>query len=153
MGCSAISVRPAAPTENITLDHPRPDAPLYPGPIAIAIPTIQAVLTGPDGQPIIDTHGNEIALAPPVSQILPSNPWTPNTAYAVNAEVTAGNPVGTQAVGQEFYRFVCIMPGKSGPAAPAWTDSPATEVLDGTVLWFNIGLYLLDQAATNNANR
>jgi len=145
---------PAAPTENITLDHPRPDVQLYPGPIDIPIPTIQAVLTGTDGLPILSGGPGSppIAVGPPVNQIVPSNPWTPNTAYGQNAVVTPGNPVGMTAAGQQFFRFVCIVPGKSGAEPPSWTTEEGTNVYDGTMIWFNEGLYLLDQATPNNGN-
>lgn len=133
---------PARGSDDITLQHPRPDVSLTVGPQQIAINQIQAVI-GVGGVDVLGTEdGAPIAVANAVTQLNPSNPWSANTAYGLGAQITASNPVGLAAAGNLFYLFTCIIPGTSGSSAPSWPTTESYEVADGSVLWINTGLYL-----------
>lgn len=137
---------PARETENITMEWTRPDVALAPGPQAVPLPVnqLQAVLdaNGVGLSTAGSTSGPVLAIAPPVTQLNPSKPWTPNRQYQLGDEITPGNPVGFGAAGTQIPIFVCFVPGLSGPTEPVWPDAIGVEVLDGQVYWINQGLYL-----------
>lgn len=132
---------PARETENITMEWTRPDLALSPGPQFVLVKPMQAVL-GDNGIEVSTGTGGVLAIAPPVSQLNPSVPWTANTQFILGSQVTPGNPVGFAADATSIPIFVCIIPGLSGPTEPIWPTREAIEVLDGQVLWINQGLYL-----------
>ena len=133
---------PAREADRLTLDHPRPDVNLSPGPMPIWTNQMEAVLATDGGIAIEAGGGAAIAIAPPVTATTPSTPWTANTAYGLGAQVTAGNPVGFAAAGTQIYVFTCIIPGQSGPAPPVWPSKTGVDVVDGQVMWLCTGLYL-----------
>ena len=113
---------PPRQTEKISIDNPRPDVALVPGPIAVpAVP---------------------IDLSTPVSTIYPSAPWQPDTPYAVGDQVTAIDPYGLDADLKTLSQYRCVVAGTSGAVAPNWPDSAGVEFSDGTVSWINFGPFL-----------
>lgn len=112
---------PAREAERIDVDHPRPDAILWP--IApFPLQTTQQF----DG----------------VTQIQQPVVWSALTPYQVNQQVTPGNPVGLAAAGAEIFVYVCIAAGTSGAARPKFPLFQGVSVQDGGVTWVNAGLYL-----------
>jgi hypothetical protein len=75
-----------------------------------------------------------------ITSVGPVAPWRASTNYAMSASVTPQN-IDDQNVDLPQYWFVCISPGKSGAKPPIWTTAPGTTVNDGTVVWFNYGIY------------
>lgn len=135
-------LQPAA-TEDITLDHPRPDVSLAPGPMDVWTDNLQAIINANGNQDVAtQSSGGLIAIAPPVAVIQQPNPWVPNRPYPLGYTVTPGNPVGLAAAGTEIWTFTCMVPGMSGATPPAWTGIQGTEVNDFQVIWINSGLYL-----------
>lgn len=126
------------------MDWTRPDLALSPSPVDVPVGPIQAVIEGNFGQIIVtDSQTNDgIAAAPPVTPLQPPTVWSAGTAYVVGDQVTAFNPVGPAAAGLQIFVYVCVMPGTSGNAPPAWPASQGVDVLDGQVTWMNNGFYL-----------
>ena len=131
------------PADRLSLDHPRPDLRLYPGPIAVPVLPLQATLSVGDaaGSPL-GGGGSVIAIDDPANPLQRSHPWSAVTAYRPGAQVTATNPTGITAAGVEFWQFTCLIGGISGPTPPIWPTRPGIEVFDGTVMWINTGLFL-----------
>lgn len=114
---------PPRPADNITLRFPRPDVQLFPfGPTPVYPQPIEGI-----------------------SQIQPTNPWLPNTYYAEGASVSPLNG-NSPAVNGPQYEYVASVSGTSGLLPPAWPQGTGTTVVDGTVTWFCVGLFLLDGA-------
>lgn len=109
-------------TEDITLEHARPDLKL-----------------GTFG-PVPATASYDLPAN--VKTVSPPRPWQPNTNYALGNQITPLNPVGFVAAGAEISTFTCVVPGVSGAQPPIWPSQPGVEVQDNTVLWLNTGLYL-----------
>jgi hypothetical protein len=138
---------PSRETENITLDHPRPDRTLAPGPMNIAITPLQAVINTTTGNIIaVDNtlpQPDLLAVAPPVEVQQQPKPWTANTFYPLGFEVTPNNPVGPTATGASHtWAYVCIVPGLSGATPPNFPPGTGREVTDFKVVWLCIGLFL-----------
>jgi hypothetical protein len=155
---------PPRQTEDITLEHARPDLSLDAfGPVPVYVnplPSLQD-LVDDLGNPIVTDTGQHIEVAgPPVAQLQAPAVWAPNAAYGLGAQVAGSAPFIRNPVGpvlpapqpatlaqpspssQEFWLFVCIKPGVSGAVAPAWPTQPGVEVADNTVIWINAGLRL-----------
>jgi hypothetical protein len=137
---------PSRETENISLDHPRPDLTLTPGPMNVPVAPLQEVLNIETGYIIaVDTtrpQPNLLAVAPPVTVQQQPKPWTANTFYPLGFEVTPGNAIGPTAANQEIWTYVAMTPGRSGASAPAFPPGTGREVTDLQVIWLCIGLYL-----------
>ncbi len=152
---------PARETEDITLDHPRPDVSLSPGPMPVYTDNLQAQIAANPAPPVggrplgTGDPGNPsqhplvpgplgaytIAIGPPVKVIQPPVTWTANTAYIIGAQVTAVNPVGLATAGQDLQVFLCIVPGLSGATPPAWNNAPGVITKDHQARWLSF-LYL-----------
>jgi hypothetical protein len=117
-------------TEDITLEHARPDVPIY----------------GTAPTPIwIDQPGNN----PPVpSPVLIAVPWAPQATYAQGASVTPTN-INQNPANTPQQQFVALNAGISGATPPAWPQTDGVLVADGTVQWMSIG-WCLDQATGGN---
>ena len=107
------------------MDHPRPDRTLSPGPYNQYTNLIQAQIALQDGRPFGTGNtvrgpqgANTVAVAPPVTVYQQPKPWTPNTFYMLGSQVTATNPVGYQAAGEDISVFLCIVPGTSSIEEP-----------------------------------
>lgn len=134
---------PARETENITLDHARPD-------VAIdSFAPIQAApgqpLTTEDGQPITTEDGQILMtdaspFGVPPAIYGPVAPWQPNAAYQYLMSVTPQD-INDEAVQLPQYWFICVSGGTSGATAPDWTTSAGTSVIDGEITWYNNGIY------------
>jgi hypothetical protein len=111
---------PARQSERIDLDHPRPDVGLVVATMPVPAPEQF------DG----------------VTQLNPSHPWQPNTAYHLGNQVTPGIAIGFVAAGETISVYACIASGVSGAAAPVFPAEPGQTVTDGTVTWLNLGPYL-----------
>lgn len=140
---------PARQADDLTLDHPRPDVPLAPGPYSSGLPPITdvpQVMTDQVGNVLITETGDVVVTGATgtvtVATLTPSKPWGANGGYAVGQQVTPINPVGMAAVGLVIKEFACIVAGTSGSVAPEWTSDIGTMVVDGSVIWINTGLYL-----------
>ena len=134
-----LSPRPA---DRIALNWARPDVSLGVVPTAIPINQPQLYLTDGNGVPIIGNDGQKIAASPPMTQILPTQPWAPNQATTVGSSVTNGNAVGLAAAGLIFYQFASMTGGRTGPTPPAWNNAIGSETFDNEVIWLNMGIYL-----------
>lgn len=137
---------PSRETENITLDHPRPDLTLTPGPMEVPVAPLQAVINTQTGNLIaVDSRQPQpdlLGVAPPVQVQQQPKPWTAKTYYPLGFEVTPGNPVGPAAAGTEIWCYVAMVPGRSGLTSPAFPPGTGREVTDFQVVWLCIGLYL-----------
>ena len=137
---------PSRETENITLEHPRPDLTLTPGPSNVPVAPLQAVINTSTGNIIAvdDTlpQPDLLAAAPPVTVLQQPQQWTANTAFEIGDEVTPGNPVGPAAAGTEIWVYICLIPGLSGSSPPAFPPGTGREVTDNQVVWLCGGLYL-----------
>lgn len=112
---------PAPPADNLVLDYPRPDTPLYPfTPIPIYA-----------DQPL---H---------ITQVDPTLTWQANAPYLMGASVTPLN-VNDPAVQTPQYQFVCAIPGTSGATPPKWPSHAGVQVVDNGVTWLCLGISLLD---------
>jgi hypothetical protein len=110
---------PARETEDITLEHARPD-------VAIDSP-------GPSPNLVADPLDGITAVGFRTT-------WQPNTPYARAASVTPQN-INDPAVELPQQWFVCLTAGTSGATPPDWPTSPGVLVEDGTAVWINYGLY------------
>ena len=133
---------PPRETENITLQHPRPDVSLEVGPQVVAINPIESELGTELGISLTDDFGTPVLFDQPANPLIPSVPWTTNTNYTPGMQVTPINPVGSNAVGIEIYIFTCIQHGTSGQLPPNWLNNIGAEIVDNDVIWLNTGLYL-----------
>jgi hypothetical protein len=140
---------PSRETENISLDHPRPDLTLTPGQMDIPILPLQAVINTDTGNFIAVDGGlpepNLLAVAPPVVVQQQPRPWTANTFYPLGSEVTPGNATGPTAAGQEIWMYICLVPGLSGPTVPDFPAGTGREVTEGVpagAVWLCGGLFL-----------
>lgn len=134
---------PARPTEDITLDHPRPDVSLAPGPWSTWTDMPQAVINAQTNNDVsTEDLGGLIAVAPPVTVQQQPAAWEPNREYPLGYTVTPENPVGLDAAGTQIWMFTAMVPGRSGGTAPDWTTSTGTEVNDFQVVWCNSGLFM-----------
>ena len=112
---------PPRSPDRITLDHPRPDDPLYPfGSTPIYPKPVQGV-----------------------AQVNPTAPWVPDTFYTVGSSVTPLN-ANSPANPELQYEYVATRAGVSGGTAPQWPNHTGTSVTDGAVTWFCLGIFLLD---------
>ena len=111
---------PARETENITLDHARPD-------VGISSP-------GPSPNLVADPFFG-------LTEIGYRTTWHPSTPYREGAAVTPQD-INSNEVDLPQQWMVCIHAGTSGATPPEWTDSPGTTVQDGTVTWaYFYGVY------------
>lgn len=137
---------PARETENISLDHPRPDLTLTPGPMNVPVAPLQEVINIETGYIIaVDNtlpQPNLLAVAPPVTVQQQPKPWTANTFYPLGFEVTPGNAIGPTAVNQEIFVYLAMTPGRSGGTPPTFPPGAGREVTDHQVIWLCIGLFL-----------
>lgn len=133
---------PARATEDITLEHARPDVSLAVGPMTIAINNPQVDIGGNSTTEIYTGEGSPIVVAPPLGSEKPSVVWSANTAYGVGNQVTVSNPYGFEAAGNNFAIFICMIPGTSGSSAPAWNSVFGVYTTDNTVVWMCAGLFL-----------
>lgn len=77
--------------------------------------------------------GTQIGV-PDLTEGMPYVIWQANTAYALNAEVTATALTGsTAAATRKFMK--CVTAGTSGGTEPSWSDTTGATVNDGTVIW------------------
>ena len=114
---------PPPPTDRITLDHPRPDIPLYPfAPIPVNANQI-------DG----------------ISQVFPTTTWSHVTPYVAGATTTPLNP-NDLTVNLPVYQFLALNNGTSGLQPPVWPTKAGVRVVDGQVTWLCLGIFLLDGA-------
>lgn len=110
---------PARETENITLDHPRPDVD-----ISTQAPTPAVVIPPVDG----------------INKIGFVSPWQANTPYLENSSATPQD-INNPAFDLPQQWLVCIVAGTSGAHAPAWPTTAGVKVTDGTVTWLSYGIY------------
>lgn len=111
---------PARETENITLDHARPD-------VHISSP-------GPSPDLVADP------LDVTITEIGFRTTWQPNTPYARSASVTPMD-INSPLVDLPQNWFVCLIAGTSGSTSPNWNVGPGSTVIDGTVTWLQYGPY------------
>lgn len=108
---------PAREVEDITLEYPRPDAPI-------------------SGLTPVPQYTNLIA---GIETWEPTFPWARNAAYAMGATIT---PLSTDLSNTDLqWWYLCVGGGRSGAAPPAWPNSTGVPVEDGTVLWLCIGIF------------
>lgn len=109
---------PARQSENITLEHPRPDVSLLDeGPTPLfGLSRISGIVDG-------------ALLATPISSLRPARPWQPNTFYNVGDTITPQD-VDDQNVDLPQRWFVCLSAGLSGSAPPDWSTMTGTEVTE-----------------------
>lgn len=115
---------PARETEDISLDHARPDTPLSP-----------QYATTVYGQRVIGG----------VTLLLPSVPWSASTPFAVGAQVTPLDPNSDLTIDETtptLYQFQCISAGQTGASPPAWPQAVGQMVVDNTVIWQNTGVFI-----------
>ena len=140
--------------ENISLEFPRPDLPLSPGPSLQAIPE-----TIPWNIPFATEYGDVIitetgliivyaAGTAVISSLQPAVQWQSNTAYVVGQQII---PVAPGSISANLTRqFVCVAPGTSGTSAPVWPGTQGQTVVDNVIgnpagsplVWFTNGIYL-----------
>lgn len=128
------------PTENITLQNPRPD-------VSVAITPGSSVSLGPLGSlqamiasgqglnPLGPDESSGLSLGPVVSSLGQPGTWAASSSYS------AGNTVLVTLVSQPTL-FICLVPGTSGASEPAWPAGQSATVTDNAVIWFNAGSYL-----------
>lgn len=132
------------PTEDITMAWARPDQALGTIlPMKVPVLPLQAVVS-PDGATGLGTGAGigEIAVAPPVSQVVIAQPWSAGTAYRIGSQVTIGAEYGPAVAASTMKVFLCIVPGKSGAAAPAWNQADGAYTEDFQVIWVCGGYFL-----------
>lgn len=110
---------PARATEDITLEHARPD-------VNISSP-------GPSPNLVADPLEGIAAVGFRTT-------WQPNTPYLRSASVTPQN-INSPLVDLPQQWFVCLTGGTSGATPPDWPTAPGVTVIDGTVEWLNYGNY------------
>lgn len=91
---------PARPSDDITLDHPRPDVQL--GPAITRVPVYQWTN---------QFYG--------VTQLAPVVPWAPNTFFSLGSTITPVLINGSNVPLPQPW-LVCVLAGTSGPVAPQW---------------------------------
>jgi hypothetical protein len=122
---------PARAVENITLEYPRPDVHLVPGPMPIYANQIQAQVAANDMALGTGLSGQTVMAAPPVTVEQQPAPWAANKFYPLGAQVTPTNPYGMLAAGEEVYVFLCIVPGVSSPNEPFRDFTVAISAMAG----------------------
>jgi hypothetical protein len=109
---------PPRQTENITLEHARPDVNISsPGASPLLVPPVDGV--------------------PAVGYV---TPWQPNTPYAKGASVTPLN-INDENVPLPQNWFLAVSGGTSGATAPNWPVSPGVQFTEGGVTWLCLGIY------------
>lgn len=108
---------PARETEDITLDHPRPDVDI-------------------SGQGATPVYTNQID---GIGQVQQPVTWSVNTAYSKGATVTPLSELDPTPLPQNW--FLALTAGVSGAQAPNWPVAPGVEIVDGGVTWLNLGIY------------
>lgn len=102
---------PARQTEDITLDHPRPDV----------------TITGEQPTPLFGTNvidpvvNNAQVLAEPIRALNPMRTWQPNTWYQKGDTVTPEN-IDSESVTLPQRWFLCLQDGLSGATPPDWPE-------------------------------
>ena len=140
---------PAREADNIVVDNPRPDVSLTPGAYAAnqIVPAIVPQIITDNYGNVLVTEAGLILVSNVTSQIIlvtlqQSVPWSAKASFSQGAQVTPVNPVGTNQAGLIIYQFACLVAGTTGATAPIWTTNKGTYVVDGSVIWYNVGLYL-----------
>jgi hypothetical protein len=108
---------PARPTEDISLDHPRPD---------VALTDFQRtpLYGGQQLDPVV--NGMHLA-ASPITSLGPVRVWQPNTWYNAGDTITPQN-IDDQNVDLPQRWFVVLVPGMSGPTPPIWPDETGVTI-------------------------
>lgn len=105
-------------TEDITLDYSRPDVSISTeGPTAVYANQISGI--GEVQQPVT---------------------WSATTFYFKGSTVTPQD-VDSEAVNVPQNWFLALNDGISGTPTPSWTPFAGSRVVDGAVLWLNLGIY------------
>lgn len=117
---------PAAPTEDITLDHARPD---------VSISTFSP-------QPVFAQKINGI------STYYPNVVWLPNAVYRQGQMMTTVNPdppaqPSQPSVTLPVPQYLALTAGTSEASAAAFPTEPGVLFHDGTITWLVLGLYLM----------
>lgn len=110
---------PARETENITLEHARPD-------VGISTP-------GPSPDLTADPLDG-------LTEIGFRTTWQRLTPYRRGMSITPQD-INSPLVDLPQMWFVCLTAGTSGATAPAWPTSPGVTITDGTVEWIAFGIY------------
>lgn len=114
---------PARETENITLDHARPD--------------VDVSTVGPSPNLTATPFYGDI------TEIGFRTTWQPNTPYQRGAAVTPQD-INSEEVNLPQQWMVCITAGTSGASPPAWPDRPGQTCTDGSAVWsYYYGVYLV----------
>ncbi len=118
---------PARETESITIADPRPDVPI--------------ATEAPSG-----IYANQIN---GIGAALPNQPWSANMPYLKGQLVTPVNPndpPGSRGVQNDvplpIYQFMALSNGTSGATPPVWPTNAGVEVVDNTVTWLCVGLWI-----------
>jgi hypothetical protein len=112
---------PPRQTENITLEHARPDVDISsPGPS----PNLSS-------DPI-----DGVKLVGYVTT------WQPSTPYAKGASVTPLD-INDANVPLPQNWFLCVNAGTSGATVPHWPAAPGVQFTEGGVTWLNLGIYVV----------
>jgi hypothetical protein len=108
----------------------------------IPVAQLQFVLGAGDGALVVTAGPAQgaIALAPAVSSTTLPYPWQANSLYPVGAQVTPLPGYGPTAPNVQNV-FVCVLPGRSGMAAPMWNNADSSVTVDGQVRWFCQGFF------------
>lgn len=112
---------PPPSPDDITLDFPRPDTPLWP---------FDAV----------DIWTNQID---GVTRTYPAVVWQPTRFFRGGASVTPEN-VNDVQVTLPQYEFIALNGGISGATTPDWPTAAGVHVTDGAIEWLCVGIFLLD---------
>ena len=76
-----------------------------------------------------------------ISSVLFTVPWTRNTSYLLGASVTPLS-VDLDTTTLPQLQMIALNAGVSGAVAPVWPIKAGGRVIDGTVLWQCVGIYV-----------
>jgi hypothetical protein len=138
---------PAREVDEISLPWARPDAALAPGPQAVPVLPLQGVVGAqvPDQALAADPPaGTPLGVgSAPVAVLQQPKPWTASTEFILGSQVTQGTEYGsTVAAADPFKTWICLVPGLSGPAPPAWNTASGTITTDNEIVWLCNGRFL-----------
>lgn len=106
-------------TEDITLEYCRPD--------------VSVATQGPS-----PVYANQID---GISSVLFTVPWAPSTSYLQGASVTPLD-VNLDTTTLPQLQMIALNAGVSGSVAPTWPIKAGGRVIDGTILWLCIGIFV-----------
>ena len=68
--------------------------------------------------------------------------WAASTGYAQGATTVPVNP-DADTTTLPIYQFVALNAGTSGATAPTWPSKTGVTVVDGSITWICLGIYLM----------